>query len=35
MIIGKFEEIYPPLLRNYVSVCDKAYTKEEIKDMET
>ena len=35
MIVGKFEEIYPPLLRNYVAVCDNAYTKDEIKAMET
>lgn len=30
MIVGKFEEIYPPVLKDYVSVCDNAYTKEQI-----
>ena len=34
MIVGKFEEIYPPILKDYVSVCDNAYTKQEILDME-
>ena len=34
MIIAKFEEIYPPLLKDYVTVCDKAYTGEEILKME-
>lgn len=35
MIVGKFEEIYPPLLKDYVAVCDSAYSKEEILEMET
>ena len=26
MIVGKFEEIYPPQLRDYVAVCDNAYS---------
>lgn len=34
MIICKFEEIYPPLLKDYVAVCDNAYTKEQILEME-
>lgn len=34
MIVGKFEEIYPPLLKDYVAVCDNAYTKQEILRME-
>ena len=34
MIIGKYEEIYPPLLKDYVSVCDKAYSREKILEME-
>lgn len=34
MIIGKYEEIYPPLLKDYVSVCDRAYSKERILNME-
>jgi len=28
MIVGKYEEIYPPVLKDYVAVCDNAYTKE-------
>ena len=34
MIVGKYEEIYPPVLKDYVAVCDNAYTKEEILNME-
>lgn len=34
MIVGKFEEIYPPILKDYIAVCDNAYTREEILDME-
>lgn len=34
MIIGKFEEIYPPVLKDYVAVCDNAYTPQDILDME-
>lgn len=34
MIVCKFEEIYPPLCQKYVAVCDNAYTKDEIIDME-
>lgn len=34
MIVGKFEEIYPPVLKDYVSVCDNAYTGQEILEME-
>lgn len=34
MIVGKYEEIYPPVLRDYVTVCDEAYSKEQILDME-
>lgn len=34
MIICKYEEIYPPLLKDYVAVCDNAYTKEQILEME-
>lgn len=34
MIVGKYEEIYPPVLRDYVTVCDNAFTKEEILEME-
>lgn len=35
MIVGKFEEIYPPLLKDYVAVCDNAYTREQILEMES
>lgn len=35
MIVAKFEEIYPPLLKDYISVCDSAYTKEQILAMES
>lgn len=34
MIVGKYEEIYPPLLKDYVAVCDNAYGKQEILAME-
>jgi len=33
-IASKYEEIYPPELRDLVYICDNAYTKEEIIDME-
>jgi len=29
-IASKFEEIYAPELKDFVHVCDNAYTKEEI-----
>jgi hypothetical protein len=35
MLVSKYEEIYPPLTKEYVAVCDNAYTKEEILSMET
>lgn len=35
MIIGKYEEIYPPPLADYVSVCDGAYSAEELLGMES
>lgn len=34
LIASKYQEIYPPELRDFVHVCDKAYTREEILDME-
>lgn len=34
MITCKFEEIYPPLLKDYVAVCDNAYSKDQILEME-
>ena len=35
MVVAKFEEIYPPTLKDYVGVCDNAYAKEEILGMES
>lgn len=35
MIVGKYEEIYPPLVKDYVAVCDSAYSKQEILAMES
>ncbi|CAK68455.1 unnamed protein product (macronuclear) [Paramecium tetraurelia] len=34
-IASKFEEIYAPELKDFVHVCDNAYTKEEILEMES
>lgn len=34
MIVAKFEEIYPPMLKDYVAVCDNAYSKKDILEME-
>ena len=34
-LAGKYEEIYPPELRDYVYITDKAYNKAEIVEMET
>ena len=34
MIMSKFEEIYPPSVRDYVCVCDRAYSQEELLDTE-
>merc|ERR1719491_1265825 len=35
LLIGsKYEEIYPPELRDLVYICDRAYSKQEILDME-
>ena len=35
MLVSKYEEIYPPLAKDYVAVCDNAYTKEELLEMES
>lgn len=35
LIASKYEEIYPPKISDLVYICDKAYTKVEILDMET
>jgi hypothetical protein len=34
MISAKFEEIYPPMLKDYICVCDNTYSKKEILEME-
>lgn len=34
LIASKYEEINPPEIRNLVYICDRAYTKEEILQME-
>ena len=34
LIASKYEEIYPPELRDLVYICDKAYTKKDILEME-
>jgi len=34
LIAAKYEEIYPPKLSDLVYICDKAYTKDEILEME-
>ena len=34
MIVSKFEEIYPPSIKEFVKVCDKAYSQDEFLDSE-
>lgn len=34
LIACKYEEIYPPIVRDFVYITDNAYTKEEILTME-
>lgn len=34
MIASKYEEIYPPELKDFVFITDKAYTKEDVLQME-
>jgi hypothetical protein len=34
LIATKYEEIYPPLLKDYVFICDQIYSAEEILEME-
>lgn len=35
-IASKYEEIYPPHMKEYVNVCDRAtYSKQDLLDMET
>lgn len=33
-IASKYEEIYPPHIKEYIRVCDKAFTEEELIEME-
>jgi cyclin B len=33
-IASKYEEIYPPLLKDFVKITDNAYTREELLSME-
>lgn len=35
MLVGKYEEIYPPNISEYVTICDNAYTKEQILTQES
>ena len=34
LIVAKYEEIYPPLLKDFVYITDNVYTPDEILDME-
>ena len=34
LIACKYEEIYPPSLKEFVAICDKAYTSQQILEME-
>lgn len=34
LIASKYEEIYPPIVKDFVYITDNAYTKDEILDME-
>jgi hypothetical protein len=34
LVASKYEEIYPPLLKDFVYITDNQYTAEEILDME-
>jgi hypothetical protein len=34
MLASKYEEIYPPEVRDYVYICDNAYTRDDILKME-
>jgi cyclin B len=35
MLVAKYEEIYPPGIKEYVTICDNAYTREQILDCES
>ena len=34
LIACKYEEIWPPLIKDYIHMCDNAYDKEQIINME-
>eukprot|EP00960_Hanusia_phi_P011138 326459-Hanusia_phi.AAC.2 len=34
MIAAKYEEIYPPEIRDYIYICDNAYSREQVIQME-
>jgi hypothetical protein len=34
LVVTKYEEIYPPLLKDFVFISDNTYTSEEILEME-
>ena len=34
LIACKYEEIWPPLIKDYIHMCDNAYNKEQIIEME-
>jgi G2/mitotic-specific cyclin-B, other len=34
LVACKYEEIYPPIVKDFVYITDNAYTKEEILEME-
>lgn len=34
LIACKYEEIYPPIVKDFVYITDNAYSKEEILEME-
>lgn len=34
LIVTKYEEIYPPLLKDFIYISDNQYTADEILDME-
>ena len=34
LIACKYEEIWPPLIKDYIHISDNAYTKEDIINME-
>ena len=34
LIAGKYEEIYPPHIEDYVNITDRAYTRQDVLEME-